>query len=65
MSKRTRRKPLLCRLNMHHKWVQRSTADSAGYFQCTACGKDRYDFEFEDHDPSILGGGGGGMVAGG
>ena len=41
----TPRKPLLCRLNMHHKWERRSTEDGKGYVKCTACGKDRYEVE--------------------
>jgi hypothetical protein len=36
---------LLCRLNLHHKWVRRFNADGEDYFSCRACGKDRYDVE--------------------
>jgi hypothetical protein len=63
----TPRKPLLCRLNTHHKWVLEVNPDGEDYLHCTACGKDRYEFEFEHHDPTILGGegSGGGMMGGG
>jgi hypothetical protein len=53
------RKPLLCRLNMHHKWERQFNPDGEDYLHCTACGKDRYDVE--RHDPDI----GSGMVGGG
>jgi hypothetical protein len=52
----TPRKPLLCRLNMHHKWERRSTEDGKGYLKCTACGKDRYEVDFEHHEHGIAGG---------
>jgi hypothetical protein len=52
----TRRTPLLCRLNLHHKWVRQFNPDGEGYLHCTACGKDRYDVE--PHDPDLLTGGG-------
>jgi hypothetical protein len=53
------RKPLLCRLNVHHKWVRRLNPEGGDYLQCKACGKDRYDVE--RHDPDI----GSGFAAGG
>jgi hypothetical protein len=66
VSKRTRRTPLLCRLNMHHKWVRHFNPDAADYLHCTACGKDLYDgFNGERHYPDLLSGWGGGGVAGG
>jgi hypothetical protein len=35
-----KRKRLLCRFNLHHKWVRRFDPDgSEDYMQCTACGK--------------------------
>jgi hypothetical protein len=34
------RKPLLCRLNLHHSWVTRSTEDGSRYRQCARCGKE-------------------------
>jgi hypothetical protein len=55
----TPRRPLLCRLNLHHNWVRRFNADGEDYLQCTACGKDRYDVE--RHDPDIGSGFVGGM----
>ncbi|MEN2741440.1 hypothetical protein ABCS02_26960 [Microbacterium sp. X-17] len=36
-----RRKPLLCRLNLHHHWHLESTPDGGRYMRCTKCGKDR------------------------
>jgi hypothetical protein len=39
------RKPLLCRLNVHHKWVRRLNPDREVYLQCKHCGKDLYDVE--------------------
>ena len=62
MSTPTPRKPLLCRLNMRHKWERRSTEDGTGYLKCMACGKDRYEVDFEHHDPDFLTGGGFGGV---
>ena len=61
MSKPMPRKPLLCRLNWHHKWVRRFNADGEDYLQCKACGKDLYDVERHDPDlgSGIAGGGGG------
>jgi hypothetical protein len=56
------RKRLLCRFNLHHKWVRRKNAEGEDYLQCKACGKDLYDVE--RHDPDISGGfaaGGGGF----
>jgi hypothetical protein len=47
-----KRKRLLCRLNLHHKWVQGVDSDGQHYFRCTACGKDRrYDIDREDPHP--------------
>jgi hypothetical protein len=34
------RRPILCRLNLHHTWVMRSTEDGGRYRQCARCGKD-------------------------
>jgi hypothetical protein len=64
VSEPTPRTPLLCRLNLHHKWVRQFNPDGEDYLHCTACGKDRYDVE--RHDPEFggmggpMGGGGGG-----
>jgi hypothetical protein len=53
----TPREPLLCRLDLHHKWVRQFHPDGEDYLHCPACGKDRYDVE--RHEPDILGGPGG------
>jgi hypothetical protein len=52
-----KRKRLLCRFNVHHKWVRRKNPEGEDYQQCKACGKDLYDVE--RHDPDIIGGFGG------
>jgi hypothetical protein len=52
-----RKKPLLCRLK-RHKWVRRTAEDGGGYFQCTACGKDATEVDFEHHEDDFLSGGG-------
>jgi len=52
------RKPLLCRLNVHHKWVRRLNPDREVYLQCKHCGKDLYDVE-RSSGPNV-----GGNVAG-
>ena len=46
----TRRKPLLCALNLHHHYVRQSTEDGSLFWVCRTCGKDR---------PENHGGGGG------
>ncbi len=40
MTRKTNTRPLLCRLNLHHEWVRRTTEDGARFRQCTRCGKD-------------------------
>ena len=35
------RRPVLCRLNLHHTWRTRRTEDGARYVECGRCGKDR------------------------
>ncbi len=35
-----KRKRLLCRLNLKHKWERRFNPEGADYLQCTACGKE-------------------------
>ena len=35
-----KRKRLLCRFNLHHKWVRRFNPEGEDYLQCKACGKD-------------------------
>jgi hypothetical protein len=39
----TARKPLLCRLNLHHKWIRLSDSEDEGedYLQCRGCGRVR------------------------
>jgi len=40
------RKRLLCRFNLHHKWVRRFDTESCElYLQCVACGKDLHDIK--------------------
>jgi hypothetical protein len=34
------KRPLLCRLNLHHTWVRRFAEDGHRYRQCALCGKD-------------------------
>jgi hypothetical protein len=51
-----KRKRLLCRYNLHHKWVRRFNKEGEDYLRCKSCGKDLYDVERQD--PNILGGGG-------
>lgn len=34
------RKPLLCRLNLHHHWHTEQTEDGSLYRRCRRCGKD-------------------------
>jgi hypothetical protein len=58
-----KRKRLLCRFNLHHKWVRRKNPEGQDYLQCKACGKDLYDVE--RHEPDIIGGFGGGGGGGG
>ena len=58
-----KRKRLLCRFNLHHKWVRRKNPEGEDYLQCNACGKDLYDVE--RHEPDIISGGGGYLGPGG
>jgi hypothetical protein len=34
------RKPLLCRLNLHHKWVAERSPGGDWYRRCAKCGED-------------------------
>jgi len=34
-------KPLLCRLNLHHKWRVQHAPDGGRYRRCERCGKDQ------------------------
>ena len=45
-------RPVLCRWNVHHRWVARLTSDGGHYQQCRRCGKDRTDVDHIDHDTS-------------
>jgi hypothetical protein len=36
----TRSKPLLCRLNLHHRWEKKYNPGGEQYRQCQLCGKD-------------------------
>jgi hypothetical protein len=56
-------KRLLCRLNLHHKWVSRFNPDGEDYLQCKACGKDLYDVE-RASGPNIGGNIAGGIMSG-
>jgi hypothetical protein len=33
-------KPLLCRLNLHHRWQKQHNPEGETYRRCRACGKD-------------------------
>jgi hypothetical protein len=55
------RKRLLCRFNVHHKWVRRKNPDGEDYLQCKICGKDRYDVERSEPTVTNFGGGFGGF----
>ena len=57
-----KRKRLLCRFNVHHKWVRRKNPEGEDYLQCKACGKDRYDVERGDPTVTNFGGGIGGGI---
>jgi hypothetical protein len=37
------RRPIPCRLNLHHQWRINNTEDGGRYFRCRRCGKDRPD----------------------
>jgi hypothetical protein len=61
VSDQTRRPPLLCRLNLHHKWRSQLNPEGQQYLQCARCGKDQYDVERHDGPNTagnIMGGGG-------
>ena len=57
MSRGTSTVRLLCRLNLHHKWVRRFNPQGEDYLQCKCCGKDRYDVERGDPSMTNFGGG--------
>ena len=37
----TTRKPLMCRLNLHHRWETAKTGDGKAYVRCARCLKER------------------------
>jgi hypothetical protein len=47
------RRPLGCRLHLHHRWVDRTTTDGSHYQQCRRCGTDRT--ELDDNDMNVGG----------
>ena len=40
MTRRARRRPLLCALNLKHDWLTRSTDDGGRYRVCRRCGRE-------------------------
>jgi hypothetical protein len=65
------RRPLLCRLNLRHRWATLRTEDGKPYLRCQRCGKDETDLfggsksgrQFDGVPPSVggfFGGGAGG-----
>ncbi len=50
------KKPLLCRLNIHHVWRRHRTADGETYRECERCGKD-HPGSFGNTATDIIGGG--------
>jgi hypothetical protein len=57
MSRRSSTVRLLCRLNLHHKWVRCFNPQGEDYLQCKCCGKDRYDVVRGDPNMTNFGGG--------
>ena len=51
------RKPLLCRLNLRHKWVPERSPGGDWYRRCAKCGKDDPG-SFVDRPVDLIGGGG-------
>jgi hypothetical protein len=58
----SRRRPLRCRLNLHHDWHEETTEDGTRFQQCRRCGKDKTEV-----DPGNFGGKnlGAGLAGGG
>jgi hypothetical protein len=52
-----KRKCLLCRFNLHHKWERGFNPDGEDYLQCKACGEDLYGVERHERDMTNFGGG--------
>ena len=44
------RKPLICRLNLNHRWVTCRTDDGGYYQRCRRCGKDRPGVAGDPHE---------------
>lgn len=53
------RRPIVCRLTLHHRWRTESTEDGNRYRRCTRCGK------FEDYLGTGHWGGSAGIIGGG
>jgi hypothetical protein len=51
-----KRNSMLCRFNLHHKWMRRKNPQGEDYPQCKACGKDLYDVERGDPTVTNVGG---------
>jgi hypothetical protein len=51
-----KRKPILCRTHLHHRWERAFNPEGADYLHCRACGKDRYDVERVDPQVGNFGG---------
>lgn len=49
---------LMCRINLHHRWIPQRNPDGDVYYRCSRCDKDRYDVETGD-GPNV-----GGNIAG-
>jgi hypothetical protein len=47
-----RTKPLLCLLNIRHRWKLQSTSDGYRYRRCARCGKDRMEYPY---GPRLIG----------
>lgn len=50
-------KPLLCRLNIHHKWRVEHAPEGGNYRRCVKCGKDDPGGFVEGQPPDVIGGG--------
>lgn len=57
-------KPLLCRLNLHHRWRPERSPDGQWYRRCANCGKDDPG-SFIEKTVDLIGPGGGGGIGGG
>lgn len=65
MSSPVAHEPWMCRLHLHHKWVQERTEDGQPFIRCARCGKDHTDvdkgnFEGKGFGAGLAGLGGGG-----